>query len=149
MISWLRLIVALLGLIPAAAFADGNLHWRCWYDQQVYITCLVDNVPGNNDGASQAALPANLPGIVRQMRQDPGAFRNRFVQIPLHSIPYEMEFTAQLARATVCGSRRDCTVNFTATLPAAAEIAALLNKHQPGIQRELTTLLAMASQEED
>jgi hypothetical protein len=133
-------------LAGAAAAADGiktssdKLHWRCWYDQQTHITCLVDTVP-QGDSASAQGLPANLPHVVRVMRTKPGALRNRIIHIPLHTEPYDMEFTAILAKATVCGSRRDCSVNFTDKLPPAEEIVAILNRNLP--DRDTATVLAM------
>lgn len=149
MFSWLRFFIALVVVLPVSAFADDSLNWRCWYDQQVHITCLIDNVPTDNAGAAQLALPENLPAIVKQMRNDPAAFRNRVVQIPLHSEPLDMEFTALLAKSAVCGSRRDCTVHFTATPATTTEIVALLRKHQPATQPRDTTLLAMATLDND
>lgn len=134
---------AALCIAPFAAAAD-NLHWRCWYDQQVHITCLVDEVPDTARAGAEVPLPANIPGIVKLLRKDPGAFRNRIVHVPLHTQPYDMEFTATLARATVCGSRSDCTVNFTSQLPPAEEVIALLNKHVPYLERAMPTTLAMA-----
>jgi hypothetical protein len=138
----LFLCFALTFLTGAAAAADGSdkLHWRCWYDQQTHITCLVDTVP-LADGTSAQGLPANLPHVVRVMRTRPGALRNRIIHIPLHTEPYDMEFTAILAKATVCGSRRDCSVNFTDKLPPAGEIVALLNKNLP--HRDAAMALAM------
>lgn len=143
MVSWLRLFLAAFGFLPLIAVAGDSLHWRCWYDQQAHITCIVDSIPEHNAQAAQLPLPSNLPPIVRTMRQDPGALRNRLIHIPLHTVPYEdMEFTALLARATVCGSHRDCTVNFTATLPPAEEVVALLNRNLPGLRHRTPTDLA-------
>lgn len=145
MISWLRLLLVLLAFAPLAAQADNGLQWRCWYNQQVHITCLLENLAGDGKLSPDVQLPRNLPPIVKQMRDDPAAFRNRFVQIPLHSIPYEMEFTAMLAKATVCGSRRDCAVTFTPIPPPPSEILALLNRNQPGTERDDRMLLAMVA----
>lgn len=120
-------------MTTAATAADGTtggLHWRCWYDQQTHITCLVDTLP-TADKASLDNLPVNLPGIVRTMRTNPASLRNKIVHIPLLTEPLDMEFTAVLAKSTVCGSRRDCSVNFSSTLPPSGEIVALLTKHLP------------------
>lgn len=137
MTSWPRLLLAVLCAAPLAAAAADNLHWRCWYDQQVHITCIVDSVPESGVPAAGLILPANLPPVIRTLRQNPDAFRNRVLHIPLHTAPYDdVEFTALLAKATVCGTRRDCTVNFTATPAPAAEIVALLNKNLPYLQRD-------------
>lgn len=131
MLSGLRFFFAVSCFVPFAPSAAENLHWRCWYDQQIHITCLIDTVLDGNQPISGPELPSNLPAIVKQLRRDPGAFRNRVLQVPLHTVPYDMEFTAVLAKAAVCGSRRDCTVNFTASVPRAAEIAALIDKQAP------------------
>lgn len=130
----------------AAAEDTGNLHWRCWYDQQVHVTCVIDTV-SEADSATQLSLPANLPSLVRTMRTDPQALRGRIIHIPLLSYADDMEFTATLAKSTVCGSRRDCTVHFTASLPPAEEVVALLNKHLPN--RAPATALAMAGDDLD
>lgn len=145
--SWLRLFLAFGGLLPMFAQAADHLHWRCWYDQDVHVTCLLDTLPESNAAAQNTALPTNLPAIVKLLRQDPGAFRNRAVHIPLHTQPYEAEFTAALARATVCGSRRDCTVNFTLATPPAQEIVALIHKHLPTLARENPLVLAQLAED--
>lgn len=130
----------------AAAEGNGNLHWRCWYDQQVHITCVIDTV-SEADSATQLFLPNNLPALVRTMRTAPQALRGSIIHIPLLGYADDMDFTAALAQATVCGSRRDCTVHFTASLPPAEEVVALLNKHLPG--RAPATALAMLGNDLD
>jgi len=143
----LFIFAVLASLANIAGAADGaqtvsdTLHWRCWYDQQVHITCLVDTV-SQADNADLPALPGNLPPIVRAMRTNPSALRNKIIHIPLLSEPVDMEFTALLAKSAVCGTRRDCSVNFTEKLPPAEEVVALLNKHLP--YRNSATILAMA-----
>lgn len=139
-------LFATLAFLSTAATASDTLHWRCWYDQQTHITCLVDTFPQGN-GAALPALPENLPAIVKTMRTDPGALRRKIVHIPLHSAPMDMEFTAILAKSAVCGSRRDCSVNFTDKLPPAGEIIALLNKHLPDL--DSSTTLAMLDSDLD
>lgn len=147
MFFWLRYFVAALCFVPLAPSAGESLRWRCWYDQQIHIVCLVDTLPVGNQPISEAVLPSNLPAIVKQLRRDPGAFRNRVLQVPLHTVPYDMEFTAVLAKAAMCGSRRDCTVNFTASVPPAAEIAALVNQHLPGPSAENSTAPAFLGED--
>lgn len=130
----LRKFALLVSLASGIAVADDGLapaqmlRWRCWYDQQVHITCLVDTIPeaGNQP---VLALPPNLPAIVRQLRTDPAAFRHRFVHIPLHSPPFDRVSVALLARASMCGSRPDCVVDYSPTPPSESEIAALLGKN--------------------
>lgn len=139
-------LACLAGAAAAADNASGNLHWRCWYDQQVHITCLVDTLPAAGNPSSEA-LPANLPNIVRTMRTNPASLRSKIVHIPLLSEPMDMEFTAILAKSTVCGSRRDCSVNFSSRLPPAEEVIALLGKHLP--DRDPGTALAMLDSDLD
>lgn len=139
-----RLFLALLALLPLSVFADETLNWRCWYDQQLHIECLMENLPEAGTVTAAKNLPDNLPAIVRQLRNNPELFRRTFVEIPLHSEPFDMEFTALLAKASMCGSRRDCTVNFTSTKPPATEIAALLNKEFSADRSAAPTALALA-----
>lgn len=136
MTSVLRLLLAVFCAFPLAAAAADTLHWRCWHDQQVHITCIVDNVPDHDGPAAELSQPSNLPPIITTLRQNPGVLRNRLLHIPLHTVPYDMEFTALLAKATVCGTRAGCSVNFTATPAPAEEIVALLNKNLPNLRHD-------------
>lgn len=131
MFRWSRYFLAAFCLIPLAVSAAEPLQWRCWYDQKIHIACLVDTVPDRAYPSSEVALPSNLPPIVLELRENPGAFHNRILHVPLHSMPLDMEFTATLAKAAMCGSRKDCTVKFTAWVPPTSEIAALMNKPTP------------------
>jgi hypothetical protein len=137
-------VLTFLSTVSSAADAieqtSENLHWRCWYDQRSHISCLVDVLPAAND-EPQLHLPFNLPSIVREMRTNPIAFRGRFIHIPLLGQPQDMAFTAALAKASVCGSRQDCTVYFTGTLPSLGEMMALLNKHFPN--QDEATMVAL------
>lgn len=147
MASSLRFLLFSASLFPLLATAGDNLSWRCWYDQQVHVTCLIDSAPDTGAGPTAPALPADLPAIVRGLRQDPGAFKNRIVHIPLHAQPYDMAFTGQLAQAVMCGSRPGCTVNFTPFLPPAEEVVALLNKHWREPSGQETASLAAADED--
>lgn len=104
--------------------------WRCWYDQQIHVTCLVDASPATDVPLDQIPF-SSLPPAVNTVRYAPGSLRGNLVHIPLHTPPFDMEFTADLARITVCGRRPGCLVDFSSTLPPADEIIALLNKYLP------------------
>lgn len=153
--AWIRfaILCALLplsNLVPAAESAaapSAGTHWRCWYDQQVHINCLIDLEPQAGNPAIES-LAAELPQIVKLMRSNPAALRNRVIYIPLFSPPYEsMDFTATLAKAAVCGARRDCTVNFTSRPPQPEEILALLNRNAPAMGRDGAQELARFADE--
>lgn len=129
----LALVLIVLQLAAFSGFCAGNggvpsatLHWRCWYDQRVEILCLIDTLA---QAKPMDNLSPRLPLVVRELRSNPEAFRNVVLHIPLFSPPFHSDFTAQLARATVCGSRPDCTVDFTMVPPSTTEIDALLRKN--------------------
>ena len=79
--------------VTAIATPTDTAFWRCWYNAPEHVSCI----------------------------QPPGS-RQRFLHIPLHNIPFEMEGVKTLARAVVCGRRPDCAVQFSAELPSAEEL---------------------------
>jgi hypothetical protein len=52
-----------------------------------------------------------LPAIVYEIRNDPINVEGP-IAIPLHTIPYDMEFVRQLAQSVMCAPRSACTVVF-------------------------------------
>jgi hypothetical protein len=129
--------LALLLLAPwmaGQAGASDNLMWRCWYDGQMHVTCVIDQLP-----ATSQTVPgsASLPPVVRTLRNAPEQFRQPFLHIPLHNYPTDVEAVGMLARAVACGSRRDCEASFSARPPARAEMEAII--------RRALTLMASAS----
>lgn len=145
---YLRALLTFLALISFSALAEANLQWRCWYDQQVHIACLLDEIPQEGAPFQAVSLPGNIPPIVARLRNDPATFRSQLVRIPLHTQPYDMAFTATLARASVCGSRRDCSVHFTAREPSRLEIETLLAKHAEHADRA-PLIVSMMSSDDD
>jgi len=141
-------LLAVLAFLPLSALAGDTLQWRCWYNQQVHITCLIDEVPETAPVMGALNLPDNLPPIVARLRRDPASFRNQAVHIPLHTQPYDMAFTALLARSAVCGSRPDCAVNFTTRSPSTEELTALLTKHL-AFRQDKPAMVAMIDPEDD
>lgn len=148
MITRICTLLAALALLPLTAQAGETLQWRCWYNQQVHITCLVDETPDAAPTMGALSLPENLPPIVAQLRRDPSSFRNQAVHIPLHTQPYDMAFTAMLARSTVCGTRRDCSVNFSAKAPTNEELTSILAKHL-AYRQDKPAMIAMVDPEDD
>lgn len=120
------------GIVAAAegAFPSEMLVWRCWYDQQIHITCLIDSLPSS--GGGMAIDPSSrLPAAVQKLRTHPEEFVHQFVHIPLHTQPYDPGLTVALAQAVVCGPRPDCRVNFSLGLPSPLEMEELLNRDFP------------------
>lgn len=123
-----RFLSALLALLVMAssALSAGNqstMHWRCWYDGRIEIICLLDKL---SDFPLKDEPSSRLPPIVQELRRNPEQFQETPLHIPLFSPPIQADFPAQLARSTVCGSRIDCTVDFTMRPPSLREVSDLL-----------------------
>jgi hypothetical protein len=116
--SWILLPTLAGGSALAQEGAADQLAWRCWYDQQTHVTCVLRSAPTR---PAAVALPTGLPGVVKELRNRPEAFRNRFVHIPLISSAVDMRFATELARAIMCGSHPACDVSFEAVPPSTAE----------------------------
>jgi len=115
----------------ASLTAPETLRWRCWYDQSVHISCLIEYLAETAPDANTRnpyTPDENLPPVIRSLRTNPENFRQRIIRIPLHAPPVEMEFAARLARAVVCGSRPGCSVHFTASPPTDSEIVETLER---------------------
>jgi len=103
-----------------------QINWYCWYALPARVSCLLEAAPARIDtvGVDFESLK-RLPHAVTVMRVDPTRLRGQRIEIPLHSPPVEMGFTALLARSVMCGSQRRCTVSFDAQANPA-RIAAIL-----------------------
>lgn len=104
------------------------LHWRCWYNQQAHIHCLLDSAAAEQSAGGQPTA-TNLPRIVGEMRQRPSSFKSVLVRIPTYSEPIDASFASTLAQAIMCGSRADCSVRYTSRIPHHQEIAVILHRH--------------------
>ncbi|HZX32740.1 MAG TPA: hypothetical protein VFF03_15425 [Rhodocyclaceae bacterium] len=128
-LRYLLPLLALQAAVVGSATAVGNpaspsiMHWRCWYDGRVEIVCLLDKL---SDFQLKEEPSSRLPPIVQELRRNPEQFQNTPLHIPLFSPPIQADFPAQLARSAVCGSRLDCTVDFTMRPPSPREISDLL-----------------------
>lgn len=106
-----------------------SVHWRCWYNQEVHIHCLLDEAPATAQ-APQNLISGKLPAIAREIYAKPESFRNALVSVPLLAPPMDMQLVAVLADAVVCGARQDCSVKFTEELPTRTEVHTILGKYQ-------------------
>ena len=112
----------------------GNVHaqepntvWRCWYEGQGVIACVVEQVRSAPLQLAGASLSPGVPEILRVLREDPASIRGRMLAIPIHTVPYDMNNVARLAQLTVCGNRPDCEMIFSAQRPSAALLDRILN----------------------
>lgn len=84
------ILLGLSALLPAAVHAEEETPWRCWYNAPEHITC---------------ARPPQLAG-------------QRYLHIPLHTIPFDMRHVETLARVVICGGHAAvCGMQFTARAP--------------------------------
>jgi hypothetical protein len=84
------ILFGLSALLPAAVHAEDEAPWRCWYNAPEHITC---------------ARPPQLAG-------------QRYLHIPLHTVPFDLRHVEMLARAIVCGGfATGCAMQFTASAP--------------------------------
>jgi hypothetical protein len=106
-------ILLLLGK-SAMAQADVSRTWACWYGGETTVYCLLQHA----DPASAPVADARptggrpLPAIVRTLRHDPASLEDKVIVIPLHSVPFDMEFVRQLVQAVMCGALPSCTIGF-------------------------------------
>lgn len=118
-----------------------KLHWRCWYDQQVHIRCLLDTevIDKQQQPATKTGQASALPKIIVDLRNNPSQFRAVLVRIPMYSDPIEDSFARELAVASMCGTRQDCSVHYTSQVPHHEEISQLLLRQidWPARQREM------------
>lgn len=117
---------ALATEVPPPAAERQSLHWRCWYDQQVHIHCLLDSDP---TAAATGKPVGHLPRIVQELRSKPSSFKAVLIRIPMYTDPYDADFPRQLAEATMCGGRTDCSVRYTQQVAGHQEIAQILLRH--------------------
>lgn len=96
----------------APAQPSAGVVWTCWYDGEASVLCLLHSTQPPAKITYPAAIPENrLPGIVYEIRNDPNGIDGPVV-IPLHTVPYDMNFVRQLAQSVMCAPRSGCTVVF-------------------------------------
>ncbi len=104
--------------------------WHCWYDGNDAVLCRLGESPADDDKALAEARPIDkrLPDVVRQIWQQAKQVAGRLVNIPLHTIPYDMALTGQLAESVMCsGATAPCGVIFAKNAVALAELVSLRN----------------------
>ncbi|MBI2276084.1 MAG: hypothetical protein HYU74_01890 [Dechloromonas sp.] len=124
----IRQVVRSLLLLAALAVSNSSFadianpltdgpRWACWYaPAQLSVQCLLIHAP-SQDREQRAAEVASridrrLPTLVRTIWGSPEQLAGTHISIPLLSTPYEMAFVGQLAKSVMCGSRKDCSINF-------------------------------------
>jgi hypothetical protein len=114
--SLLAAALALGTLAPAAA-APGSTTtwWRCWYNGDTRVQCVL------KEAADPAVAPSpyadvNLPGVVKTLWAQPAQLADKRVFVPLFNEPEDWDRVRLLTEAVVCGRQRaDCAVEFSRT----------------------------------
>lgn len=125
-----RWMVAVAAAAAMACAAQGTepaatpVNWRCWHSPQNpdSITCRLRPTPELLAAAEAAAMspsapPARHPSVLYMVRNAPEAFGGGTVLIPLYGPPVDWDRVARLARAAMCGTRADCSVEFSRLPP--------------------------------
>lgn len=90
--------------------------WHCWYDGAVSVRCRLGEAAERAPEKAAVAVPAadpRLPDVVRMVWHKAAELADRIVTIPLHTIPFDMAMTGQLAEAVMCGgATQPCGVVF-------------------------------------
>ena len=128
----LRDIVVAISLFYAASAQAGlptDSRWACWYaPSNLTIRCLLARAPETGNEQRRAEVDSSfnprLPQLVRTIWGSPEALAGAHVSIPLYSEPFEMDFAHQLASATMCGTRKECSVGFDTNRDGRAELRA-------------------------
>lgn len=117
----LLLLAALACAGTCSANAGNNLvdapRWTCWYaPTQLSVQCLLIQAPtqGLEERAQEVAsrIDRRLPTLVKTIWGSPEQLAGLHISIPLMNVPFEMDFVSLLAKSVMCGSRKDCSINF-------------------------------------
>lgn len=103
--------------------------WACWYSpEQLSVQCLLTRTPahGQELRAAEVAsrIDSRLPELVRIIWGSPEELAGAYINIPLMSVPFEMDFVALLAKSVMCGSRKDCSIHFDRNADGLAAVRA-------------------------
>lgn len=119
--------------------------WYCRYDGEVAILCELGEIGDQGEGAGArpvAALDPRLPALVGTVWHRPAELAEAVITIPLHSLPYDMDYTGRLADAVMCGgSSAACGVLFASN---AEGLAALVRQRTSQLAARKIGSLAMA-----
>ena len=100
----------LLAASPAAADPLRTV-WSCWLHEAQNLACVAAHASAPPvQRAASAAAPA-LGGLRRQL-----------LFIPLHNVPFDDGFVAELAQSVLCGRQSGCEARYR---PEIAQLVAL------------------------
>jgi hypothetical protein len=101
---------ALAGAAAAAEPSPEGTVWRCWYNGDTRIQCLLKSAA--ETGAASPYVQARLPAVVKQLWVAPETLAGRRVFIPLFGEPDDWNRVRLLAESVMCGASAGCAVEF-------------------------------------
>lgn len=98
----------------AFAQSNPNTAWVCWYGGETLVYCLLQSAGPPQEAAVPAVAPGvrPLPVTVQAIRNAPASLEDQTIAIPLHTVPYDMDFVRQLTESVMCGGNSACAVAF-------------------------------------
>lgn len=122
-------------IVSTSCFANLDSHqgdgprWACWYSPaNLTVQCLLSKSPsaGLEVRAAEVAhsIDRRLPALVRTIWGSPEQLAGARIDIPLMTIPFEMDFVRLLAKSVMCGSRPDCSLHFDGNSDGLAPVRA-------------------------
>lgn len=104
---------ALVTIAPPTRAEPARTVWSCWLDDGQHLACLALHATRVEGPQTERARPAQRPAeMLRAIRERPNSLRGQTIRIPLHNVPYDDAFVAQLAQAVLCGAQRDCETRY-------------------------------------
>ena len=92
--------VSLLAAAPAHADPPRTV-WSCWLHEAQNLACLATRT-------SPLAVQ-RLPHAVAKVL---GGQRRQLLYIPLHNVPFDNDFVAELAQSVLCGGQSGCETRY-------------------------------------
>lgn len=104
---------ALVTIAPPTRAEPARTVWSCWLDDGQHLACLALHAAPVEGPQTARARPAQRGAdMLRAIRERPHSLRGQTIRIPLHNVPYDDAFVAQLAQAVLCGAQRDCETRY-------------------------------------
>lgn len=94
--------------------------WKCWYNQDTRIQCVLLTATASAAANPRYAENAMLPAAVKQLWTSAATLAGKKVYIPLHTEPDDWERVRLLAESVMCGANRACVVDFSRSFVEAA-----------------------------
>lgn len=104
---------ALVTIAPQTRAEPARTVWSCWLEDGQYLACLALHATRVEGPQTTGARPSQRTAdMLRAIRERPHSLRGQTIRVPLHNVPYDDAFVAQLAQAVLCGAQRDCETRY-------------------------------------